>query len=183
MEKATFLKTYCVLSRKISKRWVFGGIEFCTKTLRNSTVWLPWCFNSPDRGPFRWKRCLNRKRQLWWKKNCVLIQKTSKTWVFWSPQVCTETLRKVTLWLRWRLNSHNGRVFRCALCGKFKRDNLLNKKMPFGPKKHRKELVFWFSWQTPSETLRNFGQLLRSRSHSQASYSFDSRTCESNIKR
>ena len=78
------------------------------------------------------------KKAFSWQKTCVSYYKTSKNGFCSVFQVCTKTLRNLTVWPRWCPNSSNSRAFNCTRCCDSKKGNYGAEKFVLVPRNIKK---------------------------------------------
>ena len=82
------------------------------------------------------------KRQFYRKENCVLGRGMAKEGVFCCFQICTRTLRNMTVWLQWCSNVQNSRSIKNKKCSKsIKIEIIAKRKLLFGPKASQNGLL------------------------------------------
>ena len=85
------------------------------------------------------------KRQFYRKENCVLGRGMAKEGVFCCFQICTRTLRNITVWLQWCSNVQNSRSIKIKKCSKSIKSQNYCEKMSFSGQKLQKNGFLTFS--------------------------------------
>ena len=116
--------------KKVQKLSFSGVFKLCTKLLRNDTATLQGHSSKQDYHLTGVQGVETKKRQLYTEGKCGLCRKSSRRGFFAVFKVCTKTLRKYNVSIRWSWNSQHSCPNR----------HLYGRKVRFGSKKHQERL-------------------------------------------